>query len=208
MRKVAGNWVVWVLIELGLLIAATLAFADERSVNPGVNIIDQGGTRTITGDAQSPVTIRNWYFDLDLNANDWPHSPQLLDAAAISSINTLGGNTTPYQFWGFELGIHRNRNSYSLPSVGGTNTIRGIEVSLWDEHMPWESPHDADRWRGVGIYSVVGPSGIARRLGTGLEIGGTAGWDVPFIVRDTSGNSLFEVRGDGRVFVRGRELMP
>ena len=182
--------------------------ADERSVNPGVNIIDQGGTRRVIGDAYSPVTIRNWFFDLNLEANDWPHGPQLLDAAAISSINRLDGTTTPASFYGFELVGSRSRRSYSLPSVRGTRAIRGQEITLWDEHMPWESPHDADRWTGLGIYAESGPEGIGRRLGTGLVIGGSVGWQTPLLIVDEHGRAIFEVRGDGTVLVRGRPLNP
>ena len=204
-------WIRWgfvVALVAVTAILAGLAWGDERSVSPGVNIIDQGGTRTITGNATSPVTVRNWFFDLNLDANDWPHGSQLLDVAAMSSINRLGGSTTPMSFYGLELVVFRDRTSYSLPSVGGTRAIRGQEITLWDEHMPWESPHDADRWTGLGIYSTYAASGIGRPLGVGLVIGGPAGWQSPLLILDTQGRAIFEVRGDGRVFIRGQEINP
>lgn len=174
----------------------------------GPAIISHGGATRITGYTDAPTTVRATIFDLDLGLNDWPHGPQLLDAASMSSINRLSASTTPMSYYGFELAVFRDRTSYSLPAVGGSRAIRGQEIMMWDAHMPWETPHDAAAWRGLGIYAHIPNDGIGRRLGTGLEIGGNAGWDLPFVVRDTEGNSLFEVRGDGRVFIRGRELNP
>ena len=189
------------LLALALLLVAAPGRADERSVNPGQNIIDQGGTRTITGDAASPVTIRNWFFDLILDANDWPHGPQLLDAAAVSSINVLSGPTTPRSFYGFELAVSRTRAATSLPHVGGANAIRGMEITLHDDHDVWETPHDADRWTGLGIYAHQG-----RTLGVGLAIGGAAGFDRPLVIVGRDGREVFGIDRDGTLYLHGRRV--
>ena len=184
-----------------LLALSTPAWAEDVQIGT-TNIINQGSTRTVRGNALSPVTIRNWFFDLDLLANDWPHGPHLLDVAAVSSINVLGASTTPRSFYGIELAVTRTRDSYSLPHVGGANAIRGMYITLLDEHDYWESPHDADRWTGLGIYAHQG-----RRLGTGLVIGGAAGFDQPFVILGRDGREMFRVDGEGTVYLHGRALV-
>lgn len=205
--KGRARHVLWpMVVILALMASLAPAYGDERSVNPGINIIDQGGTRNITGDATSPVTIRNWFFDLNLDANDWPHGPQLLDAAAISSINVLGGTTTPMSFYGLELQVERTRAATSLPQgtgwVPGARAIRGQEITLIDRHMPWETPHDALAWRGLGIYAPMPADGIGRMLGTGLEIGGTAGWEDALTIVGPDNLAKLRIKGDGQVHIR------
>ena len=195
------------LVVLLLLLAASAdaqVAVDNQHVSGGGGpaIINHGNGTRITGSTDAPTTVRNTIFDLDLGLNDWPNGPQLIDAASISSINTLSGSTTPRSFYGFELAVTRTRASYSLPHVGGANAIRGMEITLHDDHDPWETPHDTDRWTGLGIYAHQG-----RRLGTGLVIGGAVGFDQPFVILGRDGREMFRVDGAGTVYLHGRALV-
>lgn len=195
-------------LALGLVLApaapAQVAVTDQHiSGGGGPAIINHGGGTLLTGDVWNPTTIRNWIFDLDLGINDWPHGPQLLDAASMSSINRLSAATTPMSYYGFELAVFRDRTAYSLAHPGGmthvpgARAIRGQEIMMWDAHMPWETPHDAAAWRGLGIYAHMPADGIGRRLGTGLEIGGSAGWDRALHIVAPDGTTRFLVDGAG-----------
>ena len=180
---------------------AQIAVSNQHvSGGGGPAIINHGNGTRITGYTDAPTTVRNTMFDLDLGLNDWPNGPQLIDAASMSSINTLSASTTPRSFYGFELAVTRTRDSYSLPHVGGAQAIRGMEITLSDLHDFWETPHDTDRWTGLGIYAQDG-----RQLGTGLAIGGSAGFAQPLVILDRQNRVVFRIDGDGGVFVLGRD---
>ena len=170
-----------------------------------------GGVQArVHGEAHGPLTIRSVVADLQLSVSDWPHGPQLIDAAAFSSINVLDAATTPMSFYGVEVDVRRTGNTWSLPAgsgwVPGARAIRGGEITLSDERMPWEPPHDAGAFRGLGVYAQM-PGPIGRRLGTGIEIGGSAGWEKSLHVVDTRGETVLIVDEQGILLRAGGRLL-